>query len=164
MFSRIKGISRSGSGNWKVLVAVCVVFVAVGIVVGLLVAERKAEALRSSQEIARLKVEQENLKAEAEKARAEAERAKAEVELARTRLKEEEEAKAAEKARADSLAQAAEKSDRGDAAGGRDVVAQRRIRGGEIRRFAGMVAHGGAGEISAGRGSGGFHSRGGCID
>ena len=115
MFSRIKGISRSGSGNWKVLVAVCVVFAAVGIVVGLLVAERKAEALRSSQEIARLKLEQENLKAEAEKARAEAERAKAEVELARTRLKEEEEAKATEKARADSLAEVAEKSDRRDA-------------------------------------------------
>ena len=89
MFSRIKGVSRSGSGNWKVLVAVCVLFAVVGIVLGLLVAERKAEAQRSSQEIARLKVEQERMKVEAEKARAEADRAKAEVELALTRLKEE---------------------------------------------------------------------------
>jgi S1-C subfamily serine protease len=98
--------------------AALVIFLIFAVVIGVggfLVVQRKAEAERVSAEIARMKLEQERLKVEADKARAEAERAKAEVELARAKLKEEEDAKAAEKARADSLAAAAEKSDRREA-------------------------------------------------
>src|SRR4051812_49208818 len=110
---------RSDGGGtrrrWVVPVIYLIFFAIVGVGVGLLLMQRDADARRTSAEIARLRLEQERLKTEAEKAKAEADRARAEVELARAKLKEEQEAKGAEKARADSLAQAAEKSDRRDA-------------------------------------------------
>lgn len=103
---------RSGFPNWKFVLAACVVLIGVIAIGFVLFAEKNAEAQRISAEIAQMKAEQERLRAEADVAKAEAERAKAEVELTRAKLKEEEDAKAAEKARADALAQAAERTDR----------------------------------------------------
>src|SRR3954453_20657736 len=97
MTEQLKGANgndnRSGSTNCKVVILVCVVFAMLGVAGGLMVAERRHEAQRSSEEIARLKLVQDRLKAEVEKAKADAEKAKAEAKIARTRLKEEEEAK-----------------------------------------------------------------------
>jgi S1-C subfamily serine protease len=102
----------SGFPYWKFVLAACVVLIGVVAIGIVFFAEKKADAQRISAEIAQMKAEQERLRAEADVAKAEAERAKAEVELTRAKLKEEEDAKAAEKARADALAQAAERTDR----------------------------------------------------
>ncbi|HUS34415.1 MAG TPA: trypsin-like peptidase domain-containing protein [Verrucomicrobiae bacterium] len=89
--------------GWKVALFVVFVLAAVAVAVGLPLGWRKQaeEARRRGEaEIAQLKLEHQRLRGEVE--RAQAEQAKAEAELAKVRLEREEEAKSAEKTRANS--------------------------------------------------------------